>query len=461
VTTVWGGRFAGAPGEDANAFTRDRTDRRLLVPDLVATRVHATALHRAGLLDADELTQVRAAIDDLLQAAQRGEFPFDDDDEDVHVAVERVLTEQLGPLGAKIHAGRSRNDLVATDLRLWVKHAARDLAGRARALASVLVDRAEQHAADPMPGYTHLQRAQPVTLGHHLLAHAFSLVRDAVRLERAADAADASSLGAAALAGSTLGIDPGQTAADLGMSRAFDNSIDAVADRDFALEFIAACLSTAIHLSRLGEDVVLWSSEEFGFARVDDAYATGSSIMPQKRNPDVAELARAQAGRVLGDLVTLATVLKGLPLAYDRDLQQDKPAVFDAFDALAPALDATRGMVATLGFDTERMRAAAGEGFLLATDLAELLVAIGVPFREAHERIGRIVAKLEADGRTLDDVTAHEWHILDPDLPQDTAELLRPEVAIERRRTPGGPSEASVREQIAAIRAQLSLRSTG
>jgi argininosuccinate lyase len=461
VTTVWGSRFFSEPGEDAKAFTRDRTDRRLLVPDLVATRVHAAALHRAGLLDTDELARMRAAIDELLQEAERGEFLFDEDDEDVHVAVERLLTERLGPLGAKIHAGRSRNDLVATDLRLWVKHAALDLVGRVRALASALVDRAEQHAADPMPGYTHLQRAQPVTLGHHLLAHAFPLVRDAVRLERAAAAADVSSLGAAALAGSTLGVDPEQAAADLGMSRAFDNSIDAVADRDFALEFLAACLSTAIHLSRLGEDVMLWSSDEFGFARVDDAFATGSSIMPQKRNPDVAELARAQAGRVLGDLVTLATVLKGLPLAYDRDLQQDKPAVFDALDALAPALDAMRGMVATLGFDTERMRAAVGGGFLLATDLAEVLVTRGVPFREAHARVGRIVAKLDADGRTFDDVKAHEWQTFDPDLPENTSELLRSEARIERRGTPGGPSQTSIGEQIVSIRARLSPRTTG
>jgi argininosuccinate lyase len=245
------------------------------------------------------------------------------------------------------------------------------------------------------------------------------------------------------------------------MSRAFDNSIDAVADRDFALEFLAAGLSTAIHLSRLGEDVMLWSSDEFGFARVDDAFATGSSIMPQKRNPDVAELARAQAGRVLGDLVTLATVLKGLPLAYDRDLQQDKPAVFDALDALAPALDAMRGMVATLGFDTERMRAAVGGGFLLATDLAEVLVTRGVPFREAHARVGRIVAKLDADGRTFDDVKAHEWQTFDPDLPENTSELLRSEARIERRGTPGGPSQTSIGEQIVSIRARLSPRTTG
>ena len=455
MTTVWGGRFAGPPGEDANAFTRDRTDRRLLVPDLIATRVHAAALHRAGLLDNAELAQLRGAIDELLQGAERAEFPFENGDEDVHVAVERLLTERLGPLGARIHAGRSRNDLVATDLRLWVKHAALDLAGRVRGLAAALADRAEQHAEDTMPGYTHLQRAQPVTLGHHLLAHAFPFARDADRLERAAAAADVSSLGAAALAGSTLGIDPAATAADLGMSAAFDNSIDAVADRDFALEFLAACLSAAVHLSRLGEDLMLWTSEEFGFARVDDAYATGSSIMPQKRNPDVAELARAQAGRVLGDLVTLATVLKGLPLAYDRDLQQDKPPVFDAFDALAPAFDAMTGMVSTLSFDTERMREATGRGFILATDLAELLASRGVPFREAHERVGKLVASLDADGRTLDDVSPDEWPNLDADLDADTAQIITAEAAVARRTTPGGPSPESVRRQIEALRERL------
>ena len=455
MSTVWGGRFASAPGEDANAFTRDRTDRRLIVPDLVATRVHAAALHRAGILDDAELAQVRAAIDDLLALTERDGFPFDDGDEDVHVGVERVLTERLGALGARIHAGRSRNDLVATDLRLWVKHAALDLASRVRALAGALVDQAERHAEDPMPGYTHLQRAQPVTIGHHLLAHAFPLARDADRLDRAAAAADVSSLGAAALAGSTLGIDPVQVAKDLGMAGAFDNSVDAVADRDFALEFLGACLSAAVHLSRLGEDVVLWASEEFGFARIDDAYATGSSIMPQKRNPDVAELARAQAGRVLGDLVTLATVLKGLPLAYDRDLQQDKPPVFDAFDALAPALEATEGMIRTLSFDTERTRAAAGGGFLLATDLAELLVSKGVPFREAHERVGKLVAALDADGRTLDDVEPGEWPSLDPDLDATVAEVLTADAAVARRATPGGPSADSVRRQIDTLRVRL------
>src|SRR5205823_1992434 len=312
--------------------TRDRTDRRLIVQDLLVTRAHVWALARAKLVTDDEAARLTTEIDSLLAVARNGEFPFEDSDEDVHVAVERVLTERLGPTGARIHAARSRNDLVVTDLRLWVKEAATDLAERTRDLASALADRAEEHASAVLPGYTHLQRAQPVTLGHHLLAHAFPLARDAERLARAAVGADSSSLGAAALAGSTLGIDPGATAADLGFGGAFENSIDAVSDRDFALEFVSASLSAALHVSRLAEDLVLWSSAEFGFVRPDDAYATGSSIMPQKRNPDVSQLARAQAGRVLGDLVALATVMKGLPLAYGRDLQQDKPPVFDAYD---------------------------------------------------------------------------------------------------------------------------------
>jgi argininosuccinate lyase len=372
----------------------------------------------------------------------------------VHVAVERVLTERLGSLGARVHAGRSRNDLIATDLRLWVKEAARDLAEGARELARALADRAEEHADAVMPGYTHLQRAQPVTLAQHLLAHAFALERDAARLARAAAAADRSSLGAAALAGTTLSLDPAETAAELGFESTFDNSIDAVADRDFALEFLSACLSGAVHVSRLGEDIVLWTTEEFGFATPDDAYATGSSIMPQKRNPDVAELARAQAGRVLGDLVALATVLKGLPLAYNRDLQQDKPPVFDAFDALAPALTAMTGMVRTMRFDTEKIRGAA-DGFALATDLAEHLVGTGVPFREAHERVAKIVHALEADGRTFEDVAPDEWATLDPGLGPEAAEILRSESAVHRRTTPGGPSPDSVAEQLRTLRARL------
>jgi argininosuccinate lyase len=450
-TPLWSGRFRDPPAEAADAFTRSAADRRLTEQDLRATRAHAVALHRAGLLDDDERDRLVAELEALL--ADPGALPFDPSDEDVHGAVERILTERLGDLGGKIHAARSRNDLVAADLRLWVKEHAGDLAGRARSLATALADRAEEHADTVLPGYTHLQRAQPVTLGHHLLAHAFPLARDAGRLDRAAAAADVSPLGAGALAGSTLEVNPDVTATELGFGSTFDNSIDAVSDRDFALEFLSACLSTAVHLSRLGEDLVLWCSEEFGFARPADAYATGSSMMPHKRNPDVAELARAQAGRVLGDLVALAAVLKGLPLAYDRDLQEDKPPVFDAHDALAPALDAVAGMVGTLELDAERMAAAAGHGSVAATDLAEHLVSRGVPFREAHERIGKVVALLEADGRTLADVEPDEWAGLDPDLGPHIAGLLPAEASVARHTTPGGPG--SVRNQVSSLRALL------
>jgi argininosuccinate lyase len=455
VAPVWSGRFAEAPAEGAMDFTRSLAfDRRLLAHDLRATASHVDTLARAGLLAPEERDLLALELDRLLKEAVAGTFPFHAEDEDVHVAVERVLTERLGPVGRKVHAGRSRNDLVATDLRLWVKEAARDLAREARDLASVLADRAEGEAETLMPGYTHLQRAQPVTLAHHLLAHAFPLVRDAQRLERAAAAADVSPLGAGALATSTLPLDPAGTARSLGFGSAFDNSMDAVADRDFALEFLAGCLTTAVHLSRLGEDLVLWSSEEFGFARPHDAYATGSSMMPQKRNPDVAELARAKAGRVLGDLVTLATVMKGLPMAYDRDLQEDKEAVFDAYDALRPALSAMAGMVATMQFDRERMAEAAG-GFLLATDLAEHLVSAGVPFREAHEAVGRAVADLDSKGRSLADVQPEEWAELLPGLSSAAVALLSPERAVARRGIPGGPSPESVRHQVATLRARL------
>ncbi|HEX6262307.1 MAG TPA: argininosuccinate synthase [Actinomycetota bacterium] len=448
---LWGGRFGEASAADAVAFTRSQVDRRLVPQDLRATRAHCEALARAGLLEPGERDRLVAEVDRLLDEAERGSFPFRDEDEDVHLAVERVLTERLGDLGARVHAGRSRNDLVVTDLRLWVGQAATGLAERARGLARALADRAEEHLETPLPAYTHLQRAQPSTLAQHLLAHAFPLVRDAERLERAGAGAGASALGAAAAAGTTLPLDRDVAAAALGLSRSFDNSIDAVSDRDFALDLLSACLSTALHLSRLGEDLVLWCSREFGFARPADAYATGSSMMPQKRNPDVAELARAQAGRILGDLVHLATVLKGLPLSYDRDLQEDKAAVFDAHDALVPALEAMAGMVRTLSFDVDRMAEAAGDPDLSATDVAEHLVARGVPFREAHGVVGRLVARLEEEGRSLRALRPEEWAEVHPAL-EDPPHLSGGAAA---RPSPGGPSPASTREQLARLRAAL------
>jgi argininosuccinate lyase/argininosuccinate synthase len=450
---VWSGRFEQPPADATTALLNSlRFDRRLLPYDLRVTAAHVHALHRAGLLDDDEADRLGSEI----AALQREEaFPFTENDEDVHVAVERVLTERLGDLGARVHAGRSRNDLAVTDLRLWTKDATSTLADLTRALIESLAARAEDHAATLMPGYTHLQRAQPVTLGHHLLAHAFALARDAERLEAAGARADVSALGAGALAGSTLGLDAAATAAALGFAGVFDNSIDAVSSRDFAVEFLSASLATALDVSRLAEEIVLWSTQEFGFVRVADAYATGSSMMPQKRNPDVAELSRAKAARVLGGLVTLAGVIKGLPLAYDRDLQEDKEAVFDAHDALAAVLPAVTGMVATLAFDVARMREACSGGFLTATDLAEELVRAGVPFRQAHERAARIVTSLEAAGRTLLDVAPDEWPALDPALTADTAVALTPEASIAARNGHGGPGPDSIARQLSGLRRWL------
>jgi argininosuccinate lyase len=455
VEPTWAARFESPPAEDAMAFTKSLGfDRRLIVQDLLATRVHVAALARAGLLDDAERKGLDAELEKLGAEARAGDFPFEEGDEDVHSAVERVLTERLGEVGAKVHAGRSRNDLVVTDLRLWVREAARELAAAAGELGGALGRRAEEYAETILPGYTHLQRAQPITLGHHLLAHAFPLARDAERFRHAAESASTSALGAGALATSTLDLDPDATGAGLGFG-AFDNSIDAVSDRDFALDFLSACVSTAVHISRLGEDLVLWCSQEFGFARPSDEYATGSSMMPQKRNPDVAELARGKAGRVLGDYVRLATVMKGLPLAYARDLQEDKEAVFDAHDSLLPALRALTGMIETLSFDTERMARAADDPALLATDLAEQLVADGVPFREAHAAIAAVVSRLESEGRTLSDVKPDEWSQLDPRLDEGTAEILEARISISRRGGPGGPSPDSVRAQAAKLRSKL------
>jgi argininosuccinate synthase len=455
VQPTWSGRFEAAPAKDAMAFTTSVAfDRRLILQDLLVTRLHVAALARAGLLEDRERKRLDGELQEMAAEARADQFPFDDSDEDVHSAVERVLTERLGDLGARVHAGRSRNDLVVTDLRLWITEAAERLTSACERLALTLATRAEEHSETIMPGYTHVQRAQPITLGHHLLAHAFPLGRDADRFRLASASAGESGLGAGALATSTLGIDASQAADILGFD-VFDNSIDAVSDRDFALDFLSACVSTAVHVSRLGEDLVLWCSQEFGFARPTDAYATGSSMMPQKRNPDVAELARGKVGRVLGDYVQLATMLKGLPLAYARDLQEDKEAVFDAHDALLPALEALAGMIESLSFDEERMRQAASDPALLATDLAEHLVKKGVPFREAHEAIGKVVAKLEAEGRTLGDVKPDEWPELDPRLDEDSGVLLDPEVSISHRSGPGGPSPNSVRDQVAKLRSRL------
>jgi len=444
--TLWQGRFGGAqPAEELLRYTESLSfDRRLAADDLHGSRAHVRGLGRAGILTAAEVGVLLGALDRVGEELAAGELSFAVGDEDIHTAVERRVTEVAGPVGARLHTGRSRNDQVATDLRLFAK---RELAGVARRLvdlSAVLLDRARQAGGAYLPGYTHLQRAQPVLLAHHLLAHGWAFVRDLGRVADARRRLDVSPLGAGALAGSSLPLDPGATAADLGFARRFDNSLDAVSDRDFVAESLFALAMVAIHLSRLGEELVLWSSEEWGFAVLDDAYATGSSMLPQKKNPDVAELARGKAGRLIGDLTGLLATLKGLPLAYNRDLQEDKEPLFDGLDQVGPGLAAMGGILRTVRWDLDRMQAAADVPAAAAVDLAEWLVVRGMPFRRAHELVGGVVREALSGGRDLVEVVAAH-----PDLGTDAAALLAPGVAVRRRTTPGGAGPVPVAAQLA------------
>jgi argininosuccinate lyase len=452
ATRLWGGRFAGGPAE---ALTRLSVsvhfDWRLAPYDLAASRAHARVLHRAGLLAEAELQRMLAALDELAEAVQTGAFRPTDDDEDVHTALERGLLERLGPLGGKLRAGRSRNDQVATDLRLYLRDKVRQVAGAVAELEAALVGLAAQHRDVPMPGLTHLQHAQPVLLAHHVLAHVHALARDVDRFRDWDRRAAVSPLGAGALAGSSLPLDPLATAAELGFATATDNSIDAVSDRDFVAEFLFAAALLGVHLSRLGEELCLWATSEFRWVRLDDAWSTGSSIMPQKKNPDVAELARGKAGRLIGGLTGVLTMLKGLPLAYDRDLQEDKEPVFDAVEQLLLVLPALTGLVATLTVDTGRLAAAAPEGYALATDVAEWLVRTGVPFREAHEVAGDLVRYCELHSRELTDLDDAELAAVDPRLTPAVRAVLDVPGALRARSAHGGTAPERVAEQLAAL----------
>src|SRR5512146_3513140 len=417
ATRLWGGRFEGGPADAlARLSLSVHFDWRLARYDLRASRAHARMLHRAGLLTSDEADAMLKALDDLDRAVEEGTFRPTVADEDVHTALERGLLERLGALGGKLRAGRSRNDQVATDLRLYLRDHARLIVSRLAELQTALISQAEACGDTPAPGMTHLQHAQPVLFAHQLLAHVQAFARDAARLRDWDKRAAVSPLGAGALAGSSLPIDPQVFAAELGFARPAANSMDAVADRDFAAEFCFAAALTGVHLSRLGEEVVLWSSAEFGWIEIDDAYATGSSIMPQKKNPDVAELARGKAGRLIGDVSGLLATLKALPRAYNRDLQEDKEPVFDSVDTLEVLLPAFTGMVATLTFNTARMAELAPQGFSLATDVAEWLVREGVPFRVAHEVAGACVRRCEELGVDLHELDDAELAALSPHL---------------------------------------------
>ena len=455
-TRLWGGRFAGGPAEAlARLSVSVQFDWRLAPYDLAGSRAHARVLAGAGLLDATELGRVLAALDDLEAACASGEFRPTIDDEDVHTALERGLLERLGGLGGKLRAGRSRNDQVATDLRLYLRDQARGVAARLVELADALVEQAGAHLETPAPGMTHLQHAQPVAFGHQLLAHVHPLLRDLERLRDWDARAAVSPLGAGALAGSSLPLDPVRVAHELGFAQAAPNSIDAVADRDFAAEFLFVAALAGVHVSRLGEEIVLWTSAEFGWVELDDAFATGSSIMPQKKNPDIAELARGKSGRLVGGLVAVLTMLKGLPLAYDRDMQEDKEPVFDAVDTLQLVLPALAGLVATMSVRADRLAAAAPRGYTLATEVADWLVRRGVPFREAHEATGRLVVMCAARDCALDDLSDEDLAAAAPALTPQVREVLSVAGALAARTTYGSTGPKAVADQLAAVADRL------
>jgi argininosuccinate lyase len=450
--SLWGGRFAGGPSPALAALSLSvHFDWRLAPYDLAASRAHTRVLHRAGLLADDELAAMLAALDELDAAVRSGEFQATAADEDVHTALERGLVERLGALGGKLRAGRSRNDQVATDLRLYLRDHARRIVVEVAALEAAVLRLADENRDVAMPGMTHLQHAQPVLLAHHLLAHVHALARDVERLQDWDKRAAVSPLGAGALAGSSLPLDPAAVAAELGFDRPAANSIDAVSDRDFAAEFLFVTALLGVHLSRIGEEIILWATPEFGWVRLDDAWSTGSSIMPQKKNPDIAELARGKAGRFIGNLTGLLATLKALPLAYDRDLQEDKEPVFDTVEQLLVLLPAMTGLVGTLGVVTERLEAAAPAGFALATDVAEWLVRQGMPFREAHEVAGAVVAYCEQRSLDLTDLSDEQLAEVDPRLTGVRA-VLSVNGALRARSTFGSTAPDRVAEQLAALR---------
>jgi argininosuccinate lyase len=452
--SLWGGRFAAGPADALAELSRStHFDWRLAPYDIAGSRAHARVLHRAGLLDDATLDAMLDALTRLGSDVEAGTFAPAPDDEDVHTALERGLIDRAGPeVGGRLRAGRSRNDQVATLVRMYLRDHARAVALLVLDVVDALVEQAERHLGVPMPGRTHLQHAQPVLLSHHLLAHAWALLRDVARLRDWDDRAAVSPYGSGALAGSSLGLDPEAVAADLGFSAAVENSIDGTASRDVMAEFAFVAAMAAVDASRMAEEVVLWATKEFGFVTLDDAYSTGSSIMPQKKNPDVAELARGKAGRLVGDLAGLLTTLKALPLAYNRDLQEDKEPLFDAVDTLELLLPAFAGMVRTLGFDTERLASLAPEGFSLATDVAEWLVRQGVPFRVAHEVAGTCVRVCEERDLELWDLTDEDLRGISEHLTPGVREVLSVEGSLASRDAKGGTAPARVAEQLAAVR---------
>jgi len=453
VRKPWAGRFTQSTDPTAERFTGSLAfDRRLWPWDITGSVAWAKALGRAGLLTASERDTIVRGLDAVREELATGTFPFRPELEDIHTNVERRLHDLVGDVAGKLHTGRSRNDQIALDERLYLKDVAARVAEGLRRVQEALVARAAETVEAPLPGYTHLQRAQPVVLAHHLLAYVFMLQRDRERFRDAAARADVLPLGAAALAGTAFPIDREALAQDLGFAAVSPNSLDAVSDRDYVIEFLAAGALAGMHLSRLAADLTLWATAEFGFVEFSDAFATGSSIMPQKKNPDVAELIRGKSGRLYGNLVAVLTTMKGLPLAYNSDMQEDKEPFFDSVDTLEAIVGVLPPLLAALTFRTDRMRRAAGEHFSTATDLADYLVRKGLPFRQAHEVVGRLVRYALDEGKTLEDLTLPEFRRFSPLIDGDVKDAITVEASLRARAVTGGTAPAAVRRTLALAR---------
>ena len=453
---LWGGRFEKSTDGMVDDFHSSITfDKRLYKQDIEGSIAHATMLGEQGILTPADADAIVAGLKDLLQDIEAGKVDFQLDAEDIHMNVETLLTARIGQAGKRLHTGRSRNDQVALDCRMYVKDVADEAVAHLAELLHALLDAAEAHKADIMPGYTHMQKAQPITLGHHLCAYAEMFRRDIGRFQAAKAAADAMPLGSGALAGTTYPLNRARVAELLGFSQLTRNSLDGVSDRDFVLDYLYACSVAMMHLSRFCEELILWNTNEFQFVEMDDAYATGSSIMPQKKNPDMAELTRGKTGRVYGDLLALLTVMKGLPLAYNKDMQEDKEALFDARDTLIKCLSVFTGMFKTLRFRTDVMRRGASGGFTNATDAADYLVKKGLPFRDAHEVLGKLVLHCIGENKALLDLPLEELRAFSPLFDEDVYTALSMETCVNARRLPGGPAPDMVQQTIDADRAFL------
>ena len=453
---LWGGRFEDAPAEFTQEFGASLpVDKRMWESDIAGSKAHAKMLAKQGIISEKDAEDIRSGLDDIARQIEDGSFDFEIEDEDIHMSIERNLTEAIGAAGGRLHTGRSRNDQVATDTRLHSKKLARGLMHQLLDIRGALLEVATREFGVVMPGYTHMQKAQPVLFSHHMLAYHWMFTRDFVRVRAAYDAADVLPLGSAALAGTTYPLDRDFVADELGFSEVSKNSMDAVSDRDFLLDLTYACSVAMMHLSRMCEEFIYWSSNEFQFIRLSDAYSTGSSIMPQKKNPDFAELIRGKTGRVYGDLMGLLTTLKGLPLAYNKDMQEDKEGAFDAVDTLSDSLVVMTGMIRSMTVNADAMRKGAHGGFMAATDLADYLVGKGMPFRDAHAVVGRLVLECEKRGKTLQELSVDELKQADPLFDAGALDAVDIDKIVARRITAGGTGHDAVKVQLDQARERL------